>query len=143
MDGTTLLKEISGDILYVDPPYNERQYLPNYHVLETAAKYDFPTLRGVTGQRPYEMQKSDFCSKKTVVKAFDMLLTNAKFKHIILSCNTDGIMTLDEIETTMKKHGIPATYEVNYIPYRRFKSRSVATRNKELKEMLIYIQKEV
>lgn len=143
MDGTALLKEISGDILYIDPPYNERQYLPNYHVLETAAKYDFPTLRGVTGQRPYEMQKSDFCSKKTVVQAFDALLANAKFKHIILSYNTDGIMTLDVIEATMKKHGIPSTFEVNYIPYRRFKSRSVATKTEELKEMLIYIQKEV
>lgn len=143
MDGAALLQEISGDILYIDPPYNERQYLPNYHVLETAAKYDSPVLRGVTGQRPYEMQRSDFCSKKTVVSAFDSLLFNANFKHIILSYNTDGIMTLDEIESTMKKHGIPATYEVNFIPYRRFKSRSVATRTEELKEMLIYIQKEV
>lgn len=142
-DGALLLQEIRGDILYIDPPYNERQYLPNYHVLETATKYDFPVLRGVTGQRPYEMQRSDFCSKKTVVPAFDALLANAKFKHIILSYNTDGIMALEEIEATMKKHGIPATYEVNFIPYRRFKSRSIATRTEDLKEMLIYIQKEV
>lgn len=142
-DGTMLLKRISGDILYIDPPYNERQYLPNYHVLETAAKYDFPTLRGVTGQRPYEMQRSDFCSKKTVVSAFDSLLENAQFQHIILSYNTDGIMTLNEIEATMKKHGNPATFEVNFIPYRRFKSKSIVTRTEELKEMLVYIQKEV
>lgn len=142
-DGTMLLQRISGDILYIDPPYNERQYLPNYHVLETAAKYDFPTLRGVTGQRPYEMQRSDFCSKKTVVSAFDSLLENAQFHHIILSYNTDGIMTLDEIEATMKKHGIPATFEVSFIPYRRFKSKSIVTRTEELKEMLVYIQKEV
>jgi adenine-specific DNA-methyltransferase len=142
-DGATLLKEISGDILYIDPPYNERQYLPNYHVLETAAKYDFPELKGVTGQRPYEMQRSDFCSRKTVVSAFDELMGNAQFKHIILSYNTDGIMTLDEIETTMKKHGLASSFEVNYIPYRRFKSRSKATRTDELKEMLIYIQKDV
>ena len=142
-DGTILLQRISGDILYIDPPYNERQYLPNYHVLETAAKYDFPTLKGVTGQRPYELQRSDFCSRQTVVGAFDTLLENAKFKHIILSYNTDGIMTLDEIETTMKKHGIPSTFEVSYIPYRRFKSKSIVTRTEELKEMLVYIRKEV
>lgn len=142
-DGATLLNEICGDILYIDPPYNERQYLPNYHVLETAAKYDFPTLRGKTGQRPYEAQRSDFCSKKKVVSAFEALISNAKFKHIILSYNTDGIMTLEEIESVMKKYGVPSTFEVNYIPYRRFKSRSDATRTEELKEMLIYIQKEV
>ena len=142
-DGVSLLQRISGDILYIDPPYNERQYLPNYHVLETAAKYDFPTLKGVTGQRSYELQRSDFCSKKNVVAAFDNLLENARFKHIILSYNTDGIMTLDEIEATMKKHGIESTFEVNYIPYRRFKSKSIATRTEDLKEMLIYIRKEV
>ncbi len=143
-DGVTLLQRIKGDILYIDPPYNERQYLPNYHVLETAAKYDYPTLRGITGQRPYELQKSSFCSKRTVVSAFDTLMANAKFKHIILSYNTDGIMRLDEIETVMKKYGIASTYEVNYIPYRRFKSRSNSSAKVEdLKEMLIYIQKEV
>lgn len=142
-DGVVLLQEISGDILYIDPPYNERQYLPNYHVLETAAKYDFPELHGITGQRPYESQRSDFCSKRKVVGAFDSLLANAKFKHIVLSYNTDGIMTLDEIEKTMKKYGIPSTFDVTYIPYRRFKSKSVATRKDELNEMLIYIQKEM
>lgn len=142
-DGVVLLTKLQGDILYIDPPYNERQYLPNYHVLETAAKYDFPELNGVTGQRPYEAQRSDFCSRKTVVGAFNSLLENANFKHIILSYNTDGIMTLDEIEKTMKNNGIPDTFEINYIPYRRFKSRSTATKTDELKEMLIYIQKEM
>lgn len=142
-DGATLLKSISGDILYIDPPYNERQYLPNYHVLETAAKYDFPELHGITGQRSYDGQRSDFCSKKKVIPAFEALLGNATFKHIILSYNTDGIMTLDEIEATMKKYGIAKTFEIYYIPYRRFKSRSGETKVEELKEMLIYIQKDV
>ena len=46
MNGAQMLQEVSGDILYIDPPYNNRQYLPNYHVLETAAKYDYPQVRG-------------------------------------------------------------------------------------------------
>ena len=37
-DANELIKKISGDILYIDPPYNDRQYLPNYHVLETIDK---------------------------------------------------------------------------------------------------------
>lgn len=142
-DGEAILQNISGDILYIDPPYNERQYLPNYHVLETAARYDSPTLRGVTGQRNYKFERSKFCSRKTVVTAFDALLKNANFQHIILSYNTDGIMNLEEIEAIMKKYGISSTFEVNYIPYRRFKSKSIATKTEELKEMLVYIQREV
>ena len=137
-----MLKRISGDILYIDPPYNERQYLPNYHVLETAAKYDFPELKGVTGVRAYEGQKSNFCLKRSVVPAFDELIKNANFKHIILSYNTDGIMPISDIESIMKNYGMADTFEINYIPYRRFKSRS-DTRTDELKEMLIYIAKEV
>lgn len=139
-DGVELLKEISGDILYIDPPYNGRQYLPNYHVLETAAKYDYPEVRGVTAQRPYENNKSDFCLKTKVVKAFDELMCNANFTHIILSYSTDGLMSVEDIESTMKKYGKPETFKIYWIPYRRYKSR--AQRGKEeLKEMLVYIEK--
>lgn len=142
-DGVDLLNKIGGDVLYVDPPYNERQYLPNYHLLETVAKYDFPKLKGLTGQREYgKNQKSAFCSLKTAMNAFDCLVKNAKFKHIILSYNTDGIMPIEDIEKVMKKYGKPETFEITYINYRRYKSKSNLSNNNELKEMLIYIKKE-
>ncbi len=50
-DSLKLIKRISGDILYIDPPYNSRQYAPNYHVLETISRYDSPKLSGITGMR--------------------------------------------------------------------------------------------
>ena len=139
-DGVELLKKISGDILYIDPPYNGRQYLPNYHVLETAAKYDYPEVRGVTAQRPYENNKSDFCLKTKVVDAFDELIRNATFKHIILSYSTDGLMKVEEIESIMKKYGKSETFKIYWIPYRRYKSRAQGDKE-ELKEMLVYIEK--
>lgn len=139
-DGVELLKEISGDILYIDPPYNGRQYLPNYHLLETAAKYDYPEVRGVTAQRPYENNKSDFCLKTKVVKAFDELMCNANFTHIILSYSTDGLMSVEDIELTMKKYGKPDTFKIYWIPYRRYKSRAQGDKE-ALKEMLVYIEK--
>ncbi len=139
-DGVELLKTISGDILYIDPPYNSRQYLPNYHVLETAAKYDYPEVRGITAQRPYENNKSDFCLKTKVVQTFDELMKNAKFEYIILSYSTDGLMSVEKIETTMKKYGKPETFKIYWIPYRRCKSRAQGDKE-ELKEMLAYIEK--
>lgn len=141
-DGVELLKSIYGDVLYIDPPYNERQYLPNYHVLETAAKYDFPEVRGVTGQRPYENQKSSFCLKKKAVPAFDELIKNARFKHIILSYSTDGLMSINDIENIMKKYGKEETFHIYEIPYRRYKSRN-ATLTDQLKELLVYVEKAV
>lgn len=139
-DGVKLLKKIKGDILYIDPPYNERQYLPNYHVLETAAKYDNPILKGITGQRDYENQKSEFCSLKTAIPAFDNLLCNAQFRHIILSYSTEGIMPLSTIESIMNKYAKPNSVKIYKIPYRRYKSRHQADKD-DLKELLIYMEK--
>ena len=50
LDYTELLNK-NCDLLYADPPYNSREYLPNYHVLETIARYDYPEIYGVTGMR--------------------------------------------------------------------------------------------
>lgn len=140
MNGAQMLQEVSGDILYIDPPYNSRQYLPNYHVLETAAKYDYPQVRGVTGQRPYENSRSNFCLKTEAVTAFEELLAAANFKHIILSYSTEGLMSCEEIERVMKKYGKPDTFQIYWIPYRRYKSREQG-KKEQLKEILVYIER--
>ncbi|NLP40968.1 MAG: DNA adenine methylase [Veillonellaceae bacterium] len=140
LDGNDLVRQLKGDILYIDPPYNERQYLPNYHLLETAARYDYPQVKGVTGLRPCASGKSNYCNKKIVCDVFYDLVSNADFKHIILSYNTEGLMPVDDIERILKTVGNPATYKVYTIDYRRFKSRKTSF-NGQIKEMLFYIRK--
>lgn len=139
-DGVELLKSISGDILYIDPPYNSRQYLSNYHVLETGALYDFPKVKGITGQRPYENKKSKFCMKTKALDTFEELIKNANFKHIILSYSSEGIMSINDISNVMKKYGDLNTFKLYEIPYRRFKSKDT-NKDSILKEILIYIRK--
>ena len=63
-----MIKEIEGDILYLDPPYNTRQYGANYHLLNTIAKYDSFVPKGKTGLRNYE--KSVYCMKNEVLQSF-------------------------------------------------------------------------
>ena len=99
-------------------------------------------MRGITAQRAYENNKSDFCSKAKVVGAFEELIANARFNHIILSYSTDGLMSVEEIERTMKKYGDPNSFKIYWIPYRRYKSRSTETKEEKLKEMLVYIRKD-
>lgn len=139
-EGIALLKKISGDVLYVDPPYNQRQYISNYHVLETAAKYDFPDLKGVTGQREDNDKKSEFCVIRKVESAFNDLMANAQFSHIILSYSTDGILPLEKIEEIMKRHGNSDTFEMVEVPYRRFNSHG-SSKRPVLKELIFYIAK--
>lgn len=111
-------------------------------MLETIARYDFPELKGKTGIHPYEKEKSSFCSRKTALNALEQMISKAQFKHIILSYSTDGIMKIDDFKEIMQTYGEPDTYEITYIPYRRFKSND-NNNKEELKEILIYIQKEV
>ena len=139
-DGIELLKNISGDILYIDPPYNNRQYLPNYHLLETVARYDYPEVSGITGVRKYTNEKSNWCLKTKVYEEFEKLLKNAKFKHIILSYNSEGLMDKSRIEEIMKKYGKASTFKLVEIPYRRFRSRSANAKHGVM-EYLFYIEK--
>lgn len=114
-----LVRHIKGDVLYLDPPYNTRQYCANYHVLETIARYDNPALSGKTGLRDSSKQKSKFCSKRTVEQVFEDLIANANFKYIFLSYNNEGLMSLNTISEIMSKYGQYSYYTKEY---RRFKA---------------------
>jgi adenine-specific DNA-methyltransferase len=116
-----LINQISPDVIYLDPPYNSRQYSTNYHVLETIAKYDNPTLHGKTGLRDYSDQKSAYCSRPKIKQAFSELIKNAKAKYIFLSYNNEGLMTFDDIKEIMSKKG---EYGVFMKEYNRFKADS-------------------
>lgn len=120
-DISKLIKNIKGDILYLDPPYNERQYCSNYHMLETIAKNDNPIIIGKTGLRDYKSQKSDFCIKTKVCKTFEELIKNANFKYIFLSYNNEGLMSIEQIKTIMSKYG---EYTLYTKEYKRFKADS-------------------
>ncbi|MBO4707111.1 MAG: DNA adenine methylase [Elusimicrobiaceae bacterium] len=125
-DANMLIKHIRPDILYLDPPYNTRQYATNYHLLETIAKYDNPKIYGKTGLRDYTDQKSSYCSRSTVKKAFADLIKNAKTKYIFLSYNNEGLLSLADIKEIFEQKG---TYGYFTQTYNRFK----ADRNRDYK----------
>lgn len=139
-DSNEIISKLEGDILYIDPPYNGRQYITNYHVLETVARYDSPEIYGITGLRPYEGSKSKYCVKKEVKEAFDDLIKKAKFKHIIVSYSSDGLLLEEDIKEILIKYGTSETYDLKKIPYRKYKSKH-EQENDILYEYLFYIQK--
>ncbi|BDB65908.1 restriction endonuclease subunit M [Helicobacter cinaedi] len=119
-DSQNLITQISGDILYLDPPYNAREYGANYHLLNTIALYDDFIPKGKTGLRAYE--KSAWCKKSEVEQMLDFLLQKAQFKWIFLSYNDEGLLSLEKIEKLMKKYG---TYACVKQDYQRFKADSM------------------
>lgn len=120
-DANKVASEQTVDVLYLDPPYNQRQYATNYHLLETIARYDSPEIHGKTGLRDYARQKSLYCSKASVKKVFADLIKNAKAKYIFLSYNNEGLLSLDDVKEIMSSRG-----EYGYFTkdYHRFKADS-------------------
>lgn len=131
-----LITKVNGDVLYLDPPYNARQYCTNYHVLETIARYDNPEIKGKTGLRNYDTQKSKYCSKKTLEDEFEHLIANSKFKYIFLSYNNEGLMSVGAIKNIMSKYG---AYSFATQTYRRFKADRSENRNIGGKDTIEYL----
>ena len=120
-DANSLINKISGDVLYMDPPYNTRKYDTNYHLLETIALYDNPKIKGKTGVREETKKRSKYCIKKEVEAAFEDLIKKAKFKYIFLSYNDEGIIPLNRIKEIMSTYGEYKVYEKKH---KRFKADS-------------------
>ena len=135
-----LIKKINGEVLYLDPPYNGRQYAGNYHLLETVARYDYPVLSGITGTRKEKSGSSNFCKKGKVLNSFQELVKNADFGYIVVSYSSEGLLNEDELVESMSNAGIPSTLIFQKIPYRRY-SRLSDNKKPELNEYLIGIRK--
>lgn len=133
-DANSLITKIEGDVLYLDPPYNARQYGANYHLLNTIARYDDFTPNGKTGLRKYE--RSLYCQKREVTNVFENLVENADFKYIFLSYNNEGLMSKSEVKKIMKKYG---KYDLATTEYQRFKADKTENRNHKASETLEYL----
>lgn len=118
-DANELITRISGDILYLDPPYNTRQYGANYHILNTIAEYKPFVPKGKTGLREYT--RSKYCSVSSVKEEFESLIKNANFKYIFLSYNNEGLMSVEDVRRIMRKYG---RYDLAQTDYQRFKADS-------------------
>jgi adenine-specific DNA-methyltransferase len=125
-------------ILYIDPPYNNRQYGPNYHLYETFVRNDSPTLTGKTGLRAdwQNESKSLFCSKKGCLEFLCKVIAASTAKYVFVSYSSDGLITPVEVRTAYPNMNVYTFQQ------RRYKSDSSGTRNyndKELHEYLFMI----
>ncbi len=88
-DANALIRKITCDVLYIDPPYNSRQYSDAYHLLENLVEWKKPEVVGIGKKMDRSHIKSDYCLKNAT-QAFEDLIINAKCNHILLSYNNTG-----------------------------------------------------
>jgi len=121
-DANALSRELkSVDILYLDPPYNNRQYAANYFILELIAEGWFgsaPIVKGKTGITDYRHLQSDYGYKDKALKALDDLISHSKAKYILLSYNNEGLISPDQIRDVLSKSGDLKVFTKKHRRYR-------------------------
>lgn len=125
------------DVLYLDPPYNTRQYCDNYHVLENIARWNRPVLYGKTKKFERTNIKSKYSSKTAVQKVFKDLMLGCKAKNIYLSYNSEGIMSVKDIMSIMSIRGKTKIYEH---PYSIFGNGAGVSRKRHIIERIFHCQ---
>lgn len=88
-DANSLVRKISCDVLYIDPPYNSRQYSDAYHLMENLTEWKKPEVIGIAKKMDRSHIKSAYCLKNAT-QSFEDLINNAKCKHVLLSYNNTG-----------------------------------------------------
>ena len=120
-DTNVLAKKIKADVVYIDPPYNSRQYSRFYHVLETLTKWDKPKLYGVA-LKPNPENMSDYCRANAKEK-FAELVRDIDAQFLVVSYNntydsksnsSKNKITLQEIEKILQAKGKTKVFEKNY-----------------------------
>lgn len=131
-----VVKKVAGDIVYLDPPYNQRQYATNYHLLETIARYDNPKIYGKSGLRDYQHQKSRYCSRAQVTQTFKDLILHTNARYIFVSYNNEGLIALNDIKEIMSLRG---KYGNFITEYSRFKADRLGNRRYKADKTIEYL----
>lgn len=114
-------KTLKCDIIYIDPPYNSRQYSRFYHVLENITCWRKPRLHGVA-LKPDPENMSDYCRNKAK-DVFRDLIDSLDCKYIVVSYNntyksksssSKNKMTLKDIEAALFTRGDVQRFEKSH-----------------------------
>ncbi len=121
-DSNELVKIIKADVVYIDPPYNSRQYSDAYHLLENVAMWEKNEVQGVAKKMERNGIKSKYCSVSAPL-AFKDLIDNIEAKYIIVSYNNMGTkgagrsqakISDDDIMNTLRLKGKVKVYETDF-----------------------------
>lgn len=120
-DANLLVKRIKTDIVYIDPPYNSRQYSRFYHLLETLTKWDMPKLHGVA-LKPEAENMSDYC-RSNARNRLKELVRDIDARYLVVSYNntydsksnsSQNKITLEDIEDILNSRGKTKIFEKDH-----------------------------
>lgn len=129
-DANNLVGSINADLVYIDPPYNSRQYCDAYHLLENVARWEKPEVFGVARKMDRTKLKSKYCTK-SAAEAFEDLVGNITSKYILLSYNnmaekgndrSNAKISDEDILRILENKGTVRVFSESYKPFTTGKS---------------------
>lgn len=129
------------DFAYFDPPYNQHPYGSNYFMLNLLADYKRPdeeTISHVSGI-PRDWNRSQYNKKRQTARAFFELVKNVRAKFILISFNSDGFISKEDMINLLSSCGKVKVIEVEYNTFRG--SRNLNGREIHVKEYLFLLEK--
>ncbi len=134
--GATVIRadvnEVAGDheadVAYLDPPYNDRQYVDCYHVLENIALWHKPELRGKTRKFERDALKSRYSRRGTALEAFAQLVGRIRARHIVVSYSNEGLLSVDDLRETLATRGPTTIESTDYAVFGNGAGKSVRRR---------------
>jgi len=127
------------DIAYLDPPYNQHPYGSNYFMLNLILDYTHPEHTSKISGIPENWNRSDYNKGNRALKALTYLVENIKAKYVIISFNSEGFISTEEMKNMLKKTGGLEVLEIKYNTFRG--SRNLKTREIHVKEYLYLLEK--
>lgn len=128
MDATDAAKQIGEvDLLYIDPPYNSRQYVAYYHIPEILARGwmdSAPAIRGKVGLLAGNEGRSQWSHGRRVRKLFSALLAATGARHALVSFNSEGHLEPDALHSLLVGASVDGKVSHFTQSYRRYRADS-------------------
>ena len=139
-DTVALSNELKNlDVVYLDPPYNQHPYGSNYFMLNLILKnrldVELSKVSGIT----QDWNRSQFNKPYSALKSMEEIIANLDTKFIVLSYNSEGFISFEEMNEMLKKYGSLKTVEITYNTFRG--SRNLKSRDIHVSEYLFVLQK--
>ena len=139
-DANVLVKELKDlDIVYMDPPYNQHPYASNYFMLNVILNNKIEGKMSKVSGIPDNWNRSAYNKRQEVKEAIDNLVKDVDCKYLVVSYNSEGFVSLDDMKEILGKYGEITVKEIQYNAFRG--SRNLKGRDIYVDEYLFILKK--
>jgi len=127
------------DLAYLDPPYNQHPYGSNYFMLNLILDYKYPENASKISGIPEDWNRSAYNKENHALNALTHLVENIKAKYVLISFNSEGFISIEEMKNMLERMGKLEVLETKYNAFRG--SRNLNDREIHVKEYLYLLEK--